>query len=171
MEERRAGTGPTFFVSDDGLLYVGSNAENGKLVVPNKLIHPVIEMHHDKVCSGHQEAKRTRDLMKLNYFWPNMDRDVEKYVRQCESCAKFKGGRHPTAPLGELPETTSPFEMTSIDICGPYPETKKGNRYLLTFIDHFSRYSEAIPIPRQDAPTVARALVTEIFRGRVVLRH
>jgi transposase InsO family protein len=163
MEERRAGTGSTFFVSDDGLLYGGSNAENGKLVVPHKLIHPIIEMHHDKVFAGHQGAKRTRDLIKLNYFWPNMDRDVERYVRQCKSCAKFKGGRHPTAPLGELPETTSPFEMTSIDICGPYPETKKGNRYLLTFIDHFSRYPEAIPIPRQDAPTVARALVTEIF--------
>jgi transposase InsO family protein len=53
--------------------------------------------------------------------------------------------------------------MTSIDICGPYPGAKKGNRYLLTFIDHFSRYPEAIPIPRQDAPTVARALVTEVF--------
>jgi transposase InsO family protein len=53
--------------------------------------------------------------------------------------------------------------MTSIDICGPYPETKRRNNYLLTFTDHFSPYPEAIPVPRQDAPTVARALVTEIF--------
>jgi hypothetical protein len=89
------------------------------LVVPNKLIQPVIEMHHDKVFAGHQGVKRTRDLIKLNYFWPYMDRDVETYVRQCESCTKFKVGRQPTAPLvGELPEMTSSFEMTSIDICG-----------------------------------------------------
>jgi transposase InsO family protein len=92
-----------------------------------------------------------------------MDKEIEIYVQQCESCARLKGDRHPTAPLGELPETTAPFELTSIDICGPYPETKKGNKYLLTFIDHFSLYPEAIPIPRQDAPTVSRALVTEIF--------
>jgi transposase InsO family protein len=163
MEKIRADPGSTFFVSDDGLLYRGKNLEGGRLVVPSTLIQPIIEMHHDKVFAGHPGSKRTRDLIKLNYFWPNMDREVETYVRQCESCAKFKGGRQPTAPLGRLPETTSPFEMTSIDICGPYPETKKGNRYLLTFIDHFSRYPEAIPIPRQDAPTVARALVTEIF--------
>ena len=163
MDEISTDTRSKFFISDDGLLYAGPNLENGKLVVPHNLIQPIIEMHHDKVFAGHQGVKRTRDLIKLNYFWPNMDRDVETYVRQCESCAKFKVGRHPTAPLGELPETTSPFEMTSIDICGPYPETKRGNRYLLTFIDHFSRYPEAIPIPRQDAPTVARALVTEIF--------
>ena len=92
-----------------------------------------------------------------------MSGDVEKYVKECDSCSRYKSGRNPIAPLGELPETSSPFELTSIDICGPYPETKKGNRYLLTFIDHFSRYPEAIPIPRQDASTVARALVTEIF--------
>jgi hypothetical protein len=92
-----------------------------------------------------------------------MNRDIDVYDKQCESCAKFKAGRQAIATLGELPEIKFPFEMTSIDICGPYPETKNGNRNFLTFIDHFSSYPEAIPIPRQDAPTVARALVTEIF--------
>ena len=120
-------------------------------------------MHHDKVFAGHQGIKRTRDLLKLHYYWPNMNRDVEAYVKECESCSKLKVGKNPTAPLGELPETSYPFELTSLDICGPYPETKRGNRYLLTFIDHFSRYPEAIPPPRQDAPTVATAFVTEIF--------
>jgi hypothetical protein len=140
MEEIIAGAGPTFFISDDGLLYVGQNLEDARLVVPSKLIKLIIEMHHDKAFAGLAGVKGTRALIKLNYFWPNMDRDVETYIRQCESCAKFKVGRHPTATLGELPETTSPFEMTSPDICGPYPETKRGNRYLLTFIDHFSQY-------------------------------
>jgi hypothetical protein len=79
-----------------------------------------------------------------------MDRDIEIYVKQCESCATLKVGRHPTAPLGELPETTSPFEMTSIDICRPYPETKRGNKYLLTFIDYFSRYAEIIKWGERD---------------------
>jgi hypothetical protein len=41
-----------------------------------------------------------------------------------------------------------------------YSEEKK---YLLTFIDHFIRYPEAIPIPNQEAVTVARALVTQVF--------
>jgi transposase InsO family protein len=30
-------------------------------------------------------------------------------------------------------------------------------------MDHFSRYPDAVSIPRQDAPTVARALVTTVF--------
>jgi transposase InsO family protein len=163
IQEVRDGIEPGYLISEDGILYEVSDLRHARLFVPEKLIRPVLELHHDKVFAGHQGVKRTCDLVKLRYFWPNMDRDIEAYVQQCDSCAKLKAGRQPTAPLGELPETTFPFEMTSIDICGPYPETRKGNRYLLTFIDHFSRYPETIPIPRQDASTVARALVTEIF--------
>jgi len=152
-----------FVISTDGLLYKGDKLIEAKLVVPEMLIRPIVQMHHDTVFAGHQGIKRTRDLLKLHYYWPNMNRDVENYVKQCESCSKFKVGKNPTAPLGELPETSYLFELTSLDICEPYLETKRGNRYLLTFIDHFSQYPEAIPLARQDAPTVARALVTEIF--------
>jgi len=163
VEEIEAQQALGFVLSTDGLLYKGDKLSEAKLVVPETLIRSVIQMHHDKVFAGHQGIKRTGDLLKLCYYWPNMHSDVEDYVKQCESCSKHKVGKNPTAPLGELPETSYPFELTSLDICGPYPETKRGNRYLLTFIDHFSRYPEAIPLPRQDAPTVARALVTEIF--------
>jgi len=92
-----------------------------------------------------------------------MSKDVEKFIKKFTSCAIMKGGRTLLAPLGELPETTSPMEFTSIDICGPYPVTRKQHRYLLTYIDHFTRYPEAIPLPNQEAETVARALVTQVF--------
>jgi transposase InsO family protein len=55
------------------------------------------------------------------------------------------------------------MQMVSIDICGPYPITQKKNRYLLTYICHFTRYPEAIPIPNQEAETVAETLVTQVF--------
>jgi hypothetical protein len=158
-----AGTEVEYLITEDGILYKGRDVEHAKLIVPETLTQTIIELQHDKVYAGHQGAKGTRDLIKLDYYWPSMDRDIEEYVRRCDSCAKFKAGRQAKAPLGELPETSFPFEMTSIDICGPYPETTRGNRYLLTYIDHFTRYPEAIPIPRQDASTVARALVTDLF--------
>jgi transposase InsO family protein len=88
---------------------------------------------------------------------------VENYVNNCHSCAQHKGGRTVPAPLGELPETHLPFEMTSIDICGPYPISERGNRYLLTFIVHFTRFPEAVPIPKQDAENVTRALLVNVF--------
>jgi len=59
-----------------------------------------------------------------------MSKDVEKFIWECASCARMKGGRTPQAPLGELPETTGPTEITSIDICGPYPITRKRSKYV-----------------------------------------
>ena len=113
-----------FVLSTDGLLYKADKLNEAKLVVPETLTRPIIQMHHDKVFAGHQGIKQTRDLLKLHYYCPNMNRDVENYVKQCESCSKLKVGKNPTTPLGELPETSQPLELTCLDICRPYPETK-----------------------------------------------
>ena len=46
---------------------------------------------------------------------------------------------------------------------GHLPVTERGNKYLLTFIDHFIPFCEAIPITRQDRETIAREFVTKII--------
>jgi hypothetical protein len=74
-----------------------------------------------------------------------MRRDVENYVRECDDCHRRKQGREYIEPL-EVRQPTYSFEITSMDICGPYPLTPRKNKYLLTFIDHLTQYAEAIPI-------------------------
>jgi hypothetical protein len=39
----------------------------------------------------------------------------------------------------------------------------RGNKFILTLVDHFSKWAEAIPLPNHKAPTVARALMTHVF--------
>jgi len=60
---------------------------------------------------------------------------------------------------------TTPFEVT-YDITGPYTVTPRGNKYLLTFIDHFTKYVEAYPLKDQTAETSAR-----IYATQIVTRH
>jgi len=38
-----------------------------------------------------------------------------------------------------------------MDITGPYPLTPRRNKYILTFIDHFTKYAEAFAISDQSA--------------------
>ena len=46
-----------------------------------------------------------------------------------------------------------------MDIVGPFPRTKQGNKYLLTLMDYASKYPEAIPLKRVDAKTVVDSLL------------
>jgi hypothetical protein len=66
----------------------------------------------------------------------------------------MKENREMIAPLGDVEEPKFSFEITSMDITGPYPTTPRGNMYLLTFIDHLTKYVEAFRIPGYTAEHV-----------------
>ena len=91
-----------------------------------------------------------------------MRQNVEDYVSKCDECRRRKQRGEYTVPLGEVRQPTYPFEITSVDICGPNPLTPRKNKYLLTFICHFTRYAEAIPIPDMSAETCARAYADNV---------
>ena len=64
---------------------------------------------------------------------------LKKIQPTCEACMLGKQHIHPI-PKHVLPYTTRPLELIHSDLCGPLPHTSlKGNRYVLTFIDDFSR--------------------------------
>ena len=48
--------------------------------------------------------------------------------------------------------------MLAVDLCGPFPKTEIGNTQILMLTDHFTRWSDAIPITDGKADTVAKAL-------------
>jgi cleavage and polyadenylation specificity factor subunit 1 len=52
-----------------------------------------------------------------------------------------------------------PFERIEIDIFGPLPLTKSGNKYILTMCDCFTKWTEAIPLADQTASTIAKEFV------------
>ena len=73
-------------------------------------------------------------------------------------------------PMQITDTATQPFERVQIDIVGPLPITPRGNKYILTIQDNFSKYSDAIPIPLIDAATVATALAQQFISRYGCLR-
>ena len=61
------------------------------------------------------------------------------------------------APLKPI-KTDRVSELLVMDYIGPLPITKNGNRYILTMIDHFSKFGVAFPTNRQDSQTVISCL-------------
>ena len=48
-----------------------------------------------------------------------------------------------------MPVPAAPFELCAMDIVGPLPETVNGNKYILVFVDHFSKFTEDFAMPDQ----------------------
>lgn len=74
-----------------------------------------------------------------------------------------KGSSHDPAPalLYDIPDF--PFQKVSCDTLSGFIATTRGNRYILVFIDNFSRFCEPVPIPDKSAHTVARAFYNNII--------
>ena len=109
--------------------------------------------------SDHQGIHRTLALIQRRYCLLNMRQEVIDFIQACDKCAQRKDGNIPKARLGEHPVANKFLEILATDFIGSLPTTKDGNRYILTFVDHFTMYCFAIPLPEQTAERVAYELV------------
>ncbi len=60
----------------------------------NNLKRGVISAFHDPPYRGHPGIGNTIALLKQNYWWPNLKRDVEEYVKGCATCQANKINTH-----------------------------------------------------------------------------
>lgn len=150
----------------DGILYWKKGPrgqDDWRLMVPQEMRAQVIERSHSSRWAGHPGIERTTELIRISYYWPCLERDVREFVQKCHACAKRKSPVGLKAPLEAPFMATFPFEQISIDIMGPLPRSKHGNKYLLTMIDHFTRYAEGEAISEITAEETARVLVEKII--------
>ncbi|GFX83964.1 retrovirus-related Pol polyprotein from transposon 412 [Trichonephila clavipes] len=85
--------------------------------------------------------------------------DVEQWCKSCDVCSARKGPKIRSRGKLHRYNVGAPFERIAFDILGPLPRTASGNKYLLVVMDYFTKWPEVYPIPDQEAPTVAEAVV------------
>ena len=131
------------------------------LVVPQTLKYDVLKSVHGDAGASHYGTVRTYTTLRLKYFWEGMYQECRNWVLSCEDCNTRKHPVRPTkAELQPLP-TVRMNERWAMDLI-TLPLSSRGNRYLLTFTEYSTRFTEAFPIPNCQATTLARILVDEI---------
>ena len=146
------------------------------------------------LVGGHLGRDKTYYKIAERFYWKTLWTDVQQYVQQCETCqttndAKFEKA---AAPLHPIPVKSKVWNQVinscmllhfqivcmrqplinfykfifqvGIDLIGPLPKTERGNRYIVTLVDFFSKWPEAEPLQDKTAKSVALFLYKMICR-------
>ena len=134
-----------------------------QLVVPTAIRKLIVHSCHDLPASGgHLAFKATFDKIRDRYWWPTMSKDVAKHLKCCSSCQhRETSHRPPKLPLGHRP-VSRPLQCVAIDLV-EYKSSSNNSKYVMSVIDHLTRFLVVVAISDKTAATIARVLVEHVF--------
>ena len=62
--------------------------------MPDGMRQRVMKSEHDSEVAGHFGRERTMELISRNFYWPNVERDIQKYCNKSDTCQRTKAPRH-----------------------------------------------------------------------------
>ena len=127
---------------------------------PSERQELVRSVHRDM---GHFGIHRILDRMRRNYWWKGMDATATQVVKACMPCARTKAGFRVSGKELQPLHLQGLMFSWGIDFAGPLIETKRGNKYVLVCIEHFTKWVELIPLPSKSSAHVARAFLENII--------
>jgi len=90
-----------------------------------------------------------------------MYKDIRGYVQTCDACQR-RGNPKANNILHSI-ELKAPFQRIGIDILEPLTITKKGNRYIVTAMDYFTKWPIAKAIKEATAKTISKFIYEKII--------
>lgn len=105
-----------------------------RIVIPSTLRQPVLEIVHE----GHFGIEKCRGRAKSSVWWPSIDADIERLVKNCHSCLKQSTNRKMPLQQTEFPDR--PWQRIAIDLFF------LGGKWWVVMTDYFSRYPELAPL-------------------------
>ena len=148
----------TFFIHN-GLLYRYASDHSKDfctLVILKAWRYTILVETHDKM--GHQGNNQMYSLIKRQYYWKGMAKDVKDYIQQCPACRQEKAWVQ-SYPLHMTEIPDRPFDKITMDLVTDFTESSKGNKHILTIIDLLTGWPEVIPIQNKSADTITKAFI------------
>jgi len=154
--------------SDPGYhLLEGRLLHKGRVVLPadSEWVTKALWEFHDAPVGGHAGVLKTLHRLRQNVYWSGMRKQVQDYIRGCDTCQRQKyDTRAPAGLLQPLQLPSLIWEDLSMDFIEGLPKSK-GQSVILVVVDRLSKYSHFIALSHPyTAESVAESFIREIVR-------
>lgn len=114
------------------------------------------------VAMGHLGGEAIFQNLKLRAWFPKMEEFIRGIINTCIPCQKVANVSHTVResihPLPAVPA----FHRWSLDFVGILPETAAGNRWILTAVDHATKWPIARALKTATSEEVVKFIYEEI---------
>ena len=132
-----------------------------RIVPPLAERQQLVKATHER-C-GHFGEKRTLSLLAASYWWRGMSNDVRLVLRSCETCSRITANFNALKPTLQVLPIQGMFYRWGVDLCGPFPESSSGHRYIMVGVEYYSKHIEAIPLFSKDSAETAAAFLQHVL--------
>ncbi|KAJ9523672.1 hypothetical protein QJQ45_020105 [Haematococcus lacustris] len=156
---------PTHLQVIEGRLYTTSNPP--RLYIPSSPLRAqLLHEAHDAHTAAHLGRAKTLERLQRHFYWPQMHKTVQEYVRTCDKCQRNKATNQlPPGLLQPLPIPSRNWQQVSMDFIGPFPATPRGHTMIFTIVDKLSKMIHLIPTTTTaTAQDTARLFFDHIFK-------
>ena len=86
-------------------------------------------------------------MIRNDFFWPNMKKEVAEYLARCLECQQVKGEhQHPAGLLQPLPIPQWKWETISMDFITQLPKNFRQHDSIMVGVDKLRKVAHFIPV-------------------------
>lgn len=148
------------------------NTQRGRRVVlPPALWAATFKELHGSVWAGHLRGPHTYGRVAQLYWWPNLRREVNAWVRGCPECGSRKAKPREVVPPLRSIRGGDVGDRWALDVAGPFPIADGGERYVIAAVEYVTRYAVARCVKQHTAENVATFLMEDVVLKFGVFRE
>lgn len=125
-----------------------------KVCIPKSLISDIIIGVHEEI--GHFGAKKCLVILLENFHFSNMSRLTRQLVACCDLCQRTKHANKVSHGVFQPIIPTNIGHLVSTDIYGPLPTGCQGVKYVLVFVDVFSKLVSLYTLKKQTSSEISK---------------
>ena len=105
----------------------------------------ILDELHGGTLGGYFGEAKTLALVKGNFFWAKLEKDIARFVKKRVVCMMAKTHGNNAGLYTPLPIPNMPWEEVSLDYVLGLPRTQRNKDSILVVVDRFSKMAHFVP--------------------------